>query len=309
MTLSQELPHSFEGALALARKILLRSKTLVERNLVETESEQIVQAAFQWVTQKKLSRADLLMRVKDPFPLSAAEKVLVWSTQRADGKPLQYLTGTQAFLDHEYFVGPGVLVPRPETEFLVTLAMQELGSIAPRYGIEVGLGSGAISIELLSRFSALEMVASEIEPAASEIAERNAVAILGSSGAKRLQVVQPSGAADVLGAFNKKGADFIISNPPYLDPLDPIDEDVLRYEPKSALFPAGADSLYFYKEFARYSKDWLKPGCWIFLEIPHQRAQVILSLFDQTVWQLRLSQDLTGRDRVLVGKLDPKSST
>ncbi|MEK6580705.1 MAG: hypothetical protein AABZ55_15885, partial [Bdellovibrionota bacterium] len=154
-------------------------------------------------------------------------------------------------------------------------------------------------------FPKLKIVASEVEPQAIRIAMKNAFLVLGAESMKRLKVIQSDSQTEVLGVFAQKAADFIISNPPYLDSSDPIDPDVLLYEPRAALFAASPDSLYFYREFASHASQWLKPGGYLFLEVPHQRAQLISELFDKKIWKIRLAQDLTGRDRVLVAILNP----
>lgn len=105
------------------------------------------------------------------------------STARAHGKLLQHLTGVQVFLDHEYEVGPEVLVPRPETEVLVRAAMDQLKE--PQFGLELGIGSGVISIELLSHFESLTILASELSAEARDLALRNRNRILASPSSSR----------------------------------------------------------------------------------------------------------------------------
>jgi release factor glutamine methyltransferase len=149
------------------------------------------------------------------------------------------------------------------------------------------------------------MLASEISEKASQLAVRNAISILGS--ADRLKVVRPDFASDVLKVFSGKKADFLISNPPYLDPSSPAETDaeVLKHEPASALFPQtpsgmAPDPLYFYREIASGALQLLNPGGSIFLEIASERADKILQLFEP-LWNIQLISDLTGRPRVLIG--------
>src|ERR1700678_3795031 len=115
MALGRELPQSFLDALKLAASILARNPTLVQRRLVDTEAEQIVMIAYRRATGKTLSRVDLFMKRDDRFPEEAGESVIVLASLREEGRLLQHLSGFQTFLNHEYEVGPDVLIPRPET--------------------------------------------------------------------------------------------------------------------------------------------------------------------------------------------------
>jgi release factor glutamine methyltransferase len=303
MVFSRELPHSFSEALRVCKEILSANHQLVVKNLLDTEAEQLVVGAFRIATGEMLSRTDMLLRMQDAFPESAGTKLLILAGTRLQGLPLQYVLGYQAFLEHEYDVNASTLIPRPETEVLVTEAIRNLRS--PSLGIEVGLGSGVISIELLHHFKTLRMKASELSSAAQDLARKNAVRILGDDS--RLQMYTPSDAQDVLGRFQGMRVDFIISNPPYLDSRrsGEIDEEVLQHEPRAALFPQGPngeDSLHFYRQIAIEGRDLLNPGGQVFLEIAHERADETAALF-QSGWSCRIENDLSGRPRVLVARV------
>jgi release factor glutamine methyltransferase len=312
MAFAREIPHSFNEALKLARSLLSKSHELVQNAVVDTEAEQIVLAAYRQVTGTVLSRLDLYGRLHDRFPEDAGARVISMGMSRAEGKTLQYLTGYQVFLEHEYEVNPEVLVPRPETEALVTKAISKLASQPkpPALGLEIGLGSGVISIELLSRFPALRMIASELVEGAEKIAVKNAERILGSdvAGAGRLEVLRPLRPDSVLECFNQRiagevRADFLISNPPYLAPGDPIDSGVLSFEPSEALFsPVAGDSVFFYRQIAEHAHVFLTPEAWIFVEVPSARSAIIAELFLKNFCEVQIEQDLTGRDRVLLAR-------
>lgn len=302
MALGRELPHSFRDALNAARRILSSRHDLVEKGLVETEAEQIVMAAAGLD-----SRLELFTRQGDRLPEQAAEKVIVLAMGRAEGKILQHLTGFQDFLGHRYEVGPDVLVPRPETEFLVATAIERLkawGRI-PNIGIEIGLGSGAISIELLQAFPKLRVVASELSDAATTIALRNFQRICGEESVRgrRLQVRKAWEARHVWEPFGANDhGEFLISNPPYLLKDDPIDEDVARHEPETALYAPPEDALHFYRKIAERGPKRLLAGAFAFLEMPAFRAVAIARLFVDNGWEIEIVRDLAGRDRVLVAR-------
>ncbi|MBC7690349.1 MAG: peptide chain release factor N(5)-glutamine methyltransferase [Methylotenera sp.] len=325
MALAQELPDSFVEALKLTQSLLSRNISLVRTGVIESEAEQIVMAAYRKTEGVALSRVEFHVRMKDRLPEAAAKQVILWANLRSEGKLLQHLIGYQQFLDHDYDVSPAVLIPRPETEVLVTEAISRLKSLSPRLGLEVGLGSGIISIELLLALPSLQMKASELTSEAIECAKRNSTKLLGPD-ATRLQILQASAPGQVLDVFKATlttPVDFIISNPPYLrrgiagDALSAgveapeVDDDVLVHEPASALFAPADDVLYFYREIAHHSPALLKAGGLVFLEIPHERASEIAELFAYSPlaghsknpqWTVTTLKDLNQRDRILVAK-------
>ena len=275
-----------------------------ERSSVEAEI--FLEEALRKVEGWTGSRSDLLAAMVSPSVRLQARR---WAEERVQtGRPVQYLTGWQVFLDHRYHVGEGVLIPRPESEGLVMLVDDWLKSrlksqaqmirSASLRGLEFGVGSGALSIELLSRWPELEVLGSEISERARAFAVRNSERILGSGSHSRLRLVE-SLEGNVL-----ERADFLISNPPYLDPVraeEETTEEVRKFEPALALFGPQADPSFFYRYLARTSKSLLRhEGGALFVELPHERAEEIRGIFVEAGWkQVSLHADLTGRARYL----------
>jgi len=197
-------------------------------------------------------------------------------------------------------VTPAVLIPRPETEILVFEVVQwfKRSLHQPTNGIEVDLGNGYISIELLKLFPELKMRSSEFSDQAIAIAEANVQKILGSQD--RIEIIRPEKKSHVLEPFLTRGplADFIVSNPPYLVGETEVDPDVLKYEPKAALLAPEEDPLYFYRHVVELAPMILKEKGVIFFECAHERIQDVADLFDSE-WTVDTIQDLNGRDRVL----------
>lgn len=311
MAMGMDRPSSFRDALQRASHILARNPHLVAQGLVDIEAEQIVLAAFRLATHQMMSRAELYMRIRDPFPPQAGDQVIEWSTLRAEGRILQYLFGYQSFLSHEYEVSPAVLVPRPETELLVITLQEEFkkAGLSPGFGLEVGVGSGIISIELLEAFIDLRILSSEVDPQARQVALRNAERILGKQKAsENFEVILVHESTQVLEPFfnqiQGRRADFLVSNPPYLvkttiQSLE-TDSDVFEHEPHLALFAPESDPLYFYRKIAEKSAPLLTEQGQIFLEIPHERAGAIQELFEKAGWNSRLVHDLNQRERILI---------
>jgi release factor glutamine methyltransferase len=313
----RDRPHSFKDALRVAQEILGMSAELVAKGSIEAESELLVLAAYRPEIGRSLTRLELFSRINDRLPDAAGDRLLILAGARAQGKPLQHLTGVQIFLDHEYEVGPDVLVPRPETEVLADHARAYLRALPhpPSLGLEIGLGSGVLSVELLSALPSLKMVSSELTDVASLRAQSNARRILGSERANDLRIVRPKESLEVWEPFERANlggaaarADFLISNPPYLAPSDPIEAEVAQHEPSAALYAPQSDPLYFYREIALRGQRFLRPGARVFLEIAVERAAETLRVFVENTWkEAVLLPDLTGRDRVLIASSPDRS--
>jgi release factor glutamine methyltransferase len=275
---------------------------MTAQHLPKPEAETLLLAALgdPW------KRFDLYSRSDEPVSEGVTQRVSDWTQQRMRGVPLQHLTGTQVFLEHEYQVSPDVLIPRPETEVLATTAIQELerlhGPGLSEEGWEVGLGSGILSIELLAHFPNLRMVASEVSKRAAEIALKNVTRIL--QNPNRLQILKPQDPRQVLEPFARDLRPcFVISNPPYLaEGSDELTSEVAQHEPALALYAPKDELLYFYERIAQQAVPFRGDPFRVFLELPHERAEKIAELFQAAGWQTRFHLDLHGRLRVLVAK-------
>lgn len=210
-----------------------------------------------------------------------------------DAEPLQYVTGTAFFCGHPFHVAPGVLIPRPETEWIVDTAVNLVTSSAPRI-LDIGTGSGciatSISLALADRHCYTE--AWDISEDALRIATDNAER-LGADvkfrrrDALRLEEDFPAeenqGGAEVLISDNASTAswDIIVSNPPYICNREAADmhANVLRHEPHLALFVPDTDPLLFYRAIARYAMRSLRKGGWLLFECntlyAHDTAQMV----------------------------------
>lgn len=209
-----------------------------------------------------------------------------------DAEPLQYVTGTAFFCGHPFHVAPGVLIPRPETEWIVDTAVGLVTSSAPRI-LDIGTGSGciatSISLALADRHCHTE--AWDISEDALRIAADNAER-LGAEvkfrrhDALRLEEDFPAeenqGGAEVLSDTNAAAESWniIVSNPPYICNREAADmhANVLRHEPHLALFVPDTDPLLFYRAIARYAMRSLSKGGWLLFECntlyAHDTAQM-----------------------------------
>ena len=217
--------------------------------------------------------------------------------RRAAGEPLQYLTAQQPFFGLEFEVAPGVLIPRPETELLVELALETIqGTQAPRI-CDVGTGSGCIAISLLHERKDAHAVAIDISAAAIEIAKRNAVRHRVES---RLTFVHANCFSSLSPA--EFSFDLIVSNPPYLaeDDFPGLQREVKDHEPREAL-AGGPDGLDVVRRLLSESDSFLKPGGHLLIEIGFNQASAVQSLIEERKWLGKgIKPDLQGIPRVVV---------
>lgn len=239
-----------------------------------------------------LSFADILCGATEHLSDADTLRLQQSVARLIDAEPLQYVTGTAFFCGHPFHVAPGVLIPRPETEWIVDTAVGLVTSSAPRI-LDIGTGSGciatSISLALADRHCHTE--AWDISEDALRIAADNA-ARLGAEvkfrrrDALRLEEDFPAeenqGGAEVLIADNASSAswDIIVSNPPYICNREAADmhANVLRHEPHLALFVPDTDPLLFYRAIARYAMRSLRKGGWLLFECntlyAHDTAQM-----------------------------------
>jgi release factor glutamine methyltransferase len=226
--------------------------------------------------------------------------------RRSEGVPTQYLTGRQEFWGLEFQVGPGVLIPRPETEHTIELALERLGArrAEPLRIVDVGTGSGCIAIALARELPRAEIVATDISAAALDYAQRNAAR---HGVSKRIQFLRADlleAAMEALGRAESR-FDLIVSNPPYVGRNDAgsLPREVREHEPAEALF-AGDDGLQIYPALIDEAARKLAPSGIVVLEIGYNGAQYVGSLLSASQWtDLRVTRDLAGIERVISARL------
>jgi release factor glutamine methyltransferase len=249
-----------------------------------------------WLIEAAAERPWHSVRAQGEVTPMTERRALELARRRAAGEPLQYLTGVVGFRRIELSVGPGVFIPRPETELLVERALQLL----PRRGIavDVGTGSGAIALALADERPDARVLATEASAPALEWARRNR-ARLGLS-VELLDCDILSGLPQEL----RRGVDVIVSNPPYIAPEeeDSLPPEVVAHEPRDALF-APVHGTAAHRRIARSSRRWLRPGGWLVLEIAPNQGERVTAMFEEEGYvHCDVSTDLTGRPRIAAAR-------
>lgn len=212
--------------------------------------------------------------------------------RRAAREPLQHLTGVAAFRHLELAVGPGVFVPRPETETVVQFAIDALTASAEEapIAVDLGTGSGAIAMSMATEVPHARVFAVELSPQAHAWAARNTAA------ADNLTLVQ----GDLATAFDelRGSVAVVISNPPYVpDDAIPRDPEVRLHDPRQALY-GGADGLDVVRVISRRAQDLLHQGGLLVLEHGEAQGADIRGILESDGWRVPTThQDLTRRDR------------
>lgn len=215
---------------------------------------------------------------------------------RAQGKPLQYLTGWQEFFGLNFEVNASVLIPRPETEFVVKEALDRFRSGAP-WIVDVGTGSGCIAVSVAVTLSQARLWAIDLSGDALHVARRNAAR---HQVLERIRFLQ----GDLLGPLPKSlegQIDGILSNPPYVADRDlpTLQREVRDWEPRMAL-AGGSSGLSIYRRLIPEAERFLKPGGYLIVEIGFNMREQILALFGAE-WQIKgVREDLNGVPRVVI---------
>jgi len=251
----------------------------------------------------------LIDRSPTPDELTGFDVLLA---RRLAREPLQYVLGTAEFAGLELAVGPGVLIPRSETEVLVELVERELaagcGSLDPAPAIvDVGTGSGAILLALLRRLRGARGVGIDSQPAALAWARRNAERLARtdlerfSDLSRRVRFLEGDLLQPVEGETR---FDAIVSNPPYvrLGERRDLAPEVRDHEPPVALF-AGEDGLDVFRRLIPQAAEHLRPGGLLALEIGIAQSRAVLDLLGEGSWRgAEVRPDLTGRPRVVLAR-------
>ncbi|MGA3295619.1 MAG: peptide chain release factor N(5)-glutamine methyltransferase [Candidatus Acidiferrales bacterium] len=278
-------------------------------------------------------RAWLYSHAETSLDPDVAEKYFVLVARRASGEPTQYLTGKQEFWGLEFEVTPAVLIPRPETEHVVEVALERLGARGIKIDLktgapspqlrvaDVGTGSGCLAVALAHELPHAEIFATDISAAAIEVARRNAAR---HAVADRIHFVQTNlldaclseplitnrqspitGHESRVTSHESRLFDLIVSNPPYVahNEASTLPREVRDHEPASALF-GGPTGVAIYPSLIEQARALLRPPGILVLELGYGTADRVRAIFAaQSGWSnVCITNDLAGIPRVLAAE-------
>lgn len=241
--------------------------------------------------QRRFSDQELL--------LDDEKKLSEVCTELKTGKPYQHILGEAEFYGMTFFVNEHVLIPRPETEELLELAIKKIhASALPSDSLkilDIGTGSGIIPLVLKKHFPDAKVSSVDYSEKALEVAKKNA-----DFHQLNINFIH----ADYLNFVLEEQFEVIISNPPYIgiDEQDEIEDSVKGFEPEMALFSPTSDALIFYRKIAEDAQKQLADNGLLFLEINQKLGPETLELYAKDFAEAELIKDLSGNDRFIFGK-------
>lgn len=246
-----------------------------------------------------LSRVEVYAHHDRPLTAEERERYRTLVAKRAEGMPLQYVTGEMPFRHLVIHVEPGVFIPRPETEVLVDVALEMIGSMPEPRVIDLCTGSGCVAVSLAAEHTGARVWATDVGERPVAAARRNALC---ASVSERVQVLHGDLFEPLPHELVGK-ADLVVSNPPYVPSTDLSDLplEVGGYEPREAL-DGGADGLDVCRRIATEAVRWLAPGGALALELDTGRVGDAARLLEEWYEGVTVVKDLAGRDRIVFGR-------
>ena len=252
---------------------------------------------MEWLVSDLLScsRMELYVNTKTEVSAIQLKTLKVWMQRRLAGEPLQYITGKTEFFGLPFHIDANVLIPRPETERLVEVAIDIAQCGNAENIIDVGTGSGCVAVALAVKLPSAKIIAIDNSEDTLELARKNANSNGVSEQIKFLQL-------DILSKELDDNFDLMISNPPYIPPneLSTLSKGIRDHEPMQALTDRN-DGLTFYRRFAEKGRDWISKGGQIILEVGRNKhPQKVKQIFSNAGYvNLNMFKDYNGDDRVL----------
>jgi release factor glutamine methyltransferase len=256
-------------------------------------------------------RTWLYAHPEEELDAATRERYFSLIARRASSVPTQHLTGHQEFWGLDFEVTPNVLIPRPETEHVIEVALERLGAVAGDAAslrdaalriADVGTGSSCIAVALAREFPGARIIATDISAAALEVARRNAAR---HGVASRIEFIECNLLDDLLQGSRATGGeshsfDLIASNPPYIGrgQAATLQREVRDHEPEAALF-GGETGMEVYAPLVAQAAALLKPGGLLVLELGYNSAEYVSRLLSSPEWSdLAITNDLAGITRV-----------
>lgn len=283
----------------------------LELNIAAMETDMIIKEVTGY------DRLHIMLNLGELLEKEESDRIQELLNLRCTSMPMAYVLGHREFMGFDFYCEKGVLIPRPDTELLVETVMENLVHGRHSYGIEIGAGTGIISLSLLVSFPELSMIAGDINEQAIELARKNANYIdLQNADTKpyspvssRFSIVYSDIFRNIepLKLYDSENHedlyDFIVSNPPYIqtDVIATLMSDVRDFEPHSAL-DGFEDGIYFYRRISDEGYELIRKGGFVAFEIGYDQGEAVSKLMIQRGYvNVEVRRDLAGHDRVVLG--------
>lgn len=279
---------------------LAELKSLYEKELKGVYTDAEIDLIFYWISEKITGKPRSILKLaleEEWHEFEDKKNLFIFHLlDLKRGKPIQYVLGETEFFGLRFFVNPGVLIPRPETEELVEWILNEQPAPTDRI-VDLGTGSGCIAVSLKNKLPQNEIWALDVSEKALETARINAA--YHSCEINFLNDDFLKMDFDRLPKF-----DIIVSNPPYIaisekQQLDPV---VVNNEPATALFVDDTDPLIFYRKIVDFGLKNLNPGGRIYVEINQNLAEETFAIFNEAFDETELKKDISGNFRMIRAK-------
>ncbi len=258
------------------------------------EAHAIANIAFEHFA--KTSKKDLLLKSNEILSDEIYSSLNSALNKLLTHEPIQYIINEAWFYNLKFYVTNDVLIPRPETEELVHEVINFLKINNGKSVLDIGTGSGCISISIKKNIPNANVMAIDVSEAALEVAKKNATTNNIAIDFRTTDFLDENNYA----AFEK--FDVIISNPPYIpeDEKNILDKNVTAHEPHLALFVPQNDSLIFYKRILSFAENHFNQNGRIFLETHENLAKETAALFIEKNYKVEIKKDMQGKERMLI---------
>lgn len=272
-------------------------KWVVQQITIDESPDEVETIAYLLLENKfQITKSNIVG--SQPVPSFSKEKILPFIERINQEEPIQYILGTQEFYGRLFFVNPSVLIPRPETEQLISVTLEWIKNANKQDVniLDIGTGSGCIPITLQLENKYVRATGIDISESAITIAKKN--------NEKHQTVIELSVSDILIDNLPENTFDIIISNPPYIthQEKDRMKPNVQNYEPDTALFVPDDDPLKFYKAILIKSKTGLKSEGIVIVEVNERYGAAVKNLYNEYGFQsIQIHTDINNKDRVVSG--------
>ncbi len=251
-------------------------------------------ADIDWIACEILNTKRSMLPFCEKIDDNQLELIMEDVQKRLNHIPVAYIFGKTNFYGYDLVVNENVLIPRLDTEILIEETIKLIKTKKPTTILDIGTGSGAISI-VLNKETGVKTIAVDVSEKALDVAKQNA-----KLNNADIQFIQ----SDIFENIADLKVDFIISNPPYIETevVKGLEKEVVQNEPILAL-DGGIDGLNFYKRIINEAKSHLNPNGMLIFEIGYNQADAVTSLLEKDFKDIKVIKDYGGNNRVVIGEL------